>query len=103
MSEFMGMVWGTYDAKEAKGKSAFLPGGASLHNCCTPHGPDAATFEKASTCELEPFKFDQGLAFMFETCHMLRLTEFAATAPHLDHDYHECWTALPKRFDPSKR
>ena len=31
MSEFMGMVWGAYDAKEAKGKSAFLPGGASLH------------------------------------------------------------------------
>jgi homogentisate 1,2-dioxygenase len=103
MSEFMGMVWGAYDAKEAKGKSAFLPGGASLHSCCTPHGPDAVTFEKASTMELAPVKFDKGLAFMFETCHMLRLTEYASKAPHLDHDYHKCWTALPKKFDPSKR
>lgn len=103
MTEFMGMVWGAYDAKEAKGKSAFLPGGASLHSCCTPHGPDATTFEKASTMELKPVKFDKGLAFMFETCHMLRLTEYASTAAHIDTEYHKCWQALPKKFDPTKR
>jgi homogentisate 1,2-dioxygenase len=40
MSEFMGLVHGTYDAK-AEG---FLPGGASLHNAMSAHGPDAATF-----------------------------------------------------------
>jgi hypothetical protein len=44
-SEFMGLIHGVYDAK-AEG---FAPGGASLHNCMTGHGPDAATFEKAST------------------------------------------------------
>ena len=40
----MGLLHGFYDAK-AEG---FLPGGASLHNCMTAHGPDAATFERAS-------------------------------------------------------
>ena len=42
-SEFMGLIHGAYDAK-AEG---FVPGGASLHNCMTGHGPDAETFEKA--------------------------------------------------------
>ena len=49
MSEFMGMVYGQYDAK----KGGFVPGGASLHSIMTPHGPDAATFKKASTEELK--------------------------------------------------
>ena len=44
MSEFMGLVHGAYDAK-AEG---FLPGGASLHNTFTSHGPDAETFARAS-------------------------------------------------------
>jgi len=34
-SEFMGLIHGEYDGK-AQG---FLPGGASLHNSMTPHGP----------------------------------------------------------------
>ena len=44
MTEFMGLLHGVYDAK-AEG---FLPGGASLHNCMTAHGPDAETWERAS-------------------------------------------------------
>ena len=44
MTEFMGLLHGVYDAK-AEG---FLPGGASLHNCMTAHGPDADTWERAS-------------------------------------------------------
>jgi homogentisate 1,2-dioxygenase len=44
MNEFMGLILGQYDAK-AEG---FLPGGASLHNCMSGHGPDAETFERAS-------------------------------------------------------
>jgi len=43
MSEFMGMVWGKYDAKVG-----FVPGGASLHSVMSAHGPDAPTFEAAS-------------------------------------------------------
>ena len=44
MNEFMGLVFGAYDAK-AEG---FVPGGASLHNCMAGHGPDAETFERAT-------------------------------------------------------
>ena len=44
MTEFMGLLHGAYDAK-AEG---FLPGGASLHNCMTAHGPDAETWERAT-------------------------------------------------------
>ena len=67
MSEFMGLITGQYDAKQA-GKGGFQPGGASLHNCMTPHGPDAKAYEKATNdpCK-EPVYFDKGLAFMFET------------------------------------
>lgn len=104
MSEYMGMVWGAYDAKEgAKGKSAFLPGGASLHSCCSAHGPDETTFTKASNADLTPVKFDKGLAFMFETSRILRLTEYAVEAPHMDKDYWKCWQALPRLFDPSSK
>ena len=63
MTEFMGMVWGQYDAKAG----GFVPGGSSLHSCMSAHGPDATTFNKASTAELKPEYFDKGLAFMFET------------------------------------
>ncbi len=43
MNEFMGLIRGEYDAK-AEG---FLPGGASLHNCMSGHGPDATSYERA--------------------------------------------------------
>ena len=60
MSEFMGQIWGAYDAKVG-----FVPGASSLHSCMTPHGPDAKTFEGASNAELTPEFFDKGLAFMY--------------------------------------
>jgi len=93
MTEFMGMVWGKYDAKEG-----FRPGGASLHSCMTPHGPDAATFAKASSVDQKPVWFDSGLAFMFETNALLRLTPYALEAPHRDTDYQACWEGCPKLF-----
>ena len=37
MSEYMGLVSGTYDAKA----TGFTPGGGSLHNTFASHGPDA--------------------------------------------------------------
>uniref|UniRef100_A0A7S2S237 homogentisate 1,2-dioxygenase n=1 Tax=Rhizochromulina marina TaxID=1034831 RepID=A0A7S2S237_9STRA len=94
MSEFMGMVYGKYDAKEG-----FMPGGASLHSCMSAHGPDAATHAKASTGDLQPVKFDAGLAFMFESTYMLKLTQYALDAPWRDQDYLHCWDGLPKHFD----
>ena len=74
MSEFMGLVHGAYDAK-AEG---FLPGGASLHNSFSAHGPDRATFERASTAELAPQKIADTLAFMFETRLVIRPTRVRA-------------------------
>ena len=99
MNEFMGLVFGEYDAK-AEG---FLPGGASLHNCMSGHGPDAETWEKASDAELKPVKLDNTLAFMFETQLPVRPTRFALETKILQHEYFECWQGLKKHFkDPTK-
>ena len=94
MSEFMGMIWGKYDAKVG-----FQPGGASLHSCMSAHGPDAPTFAAASAVTLAPHKFEAGLAFMFETHLLLRLTPWALDAPHRDRDYQKCWQGMAKLFD----
>ena len=94
MNEFMGLVFGEYDAK-AEG---FLPGGASLHNCMSGHGPDAETWEKASQAELKPVKLDNTLAFMFETGLPVRPTKFALETKILQHEYYECWQGLKKHF-----
>ena len=94
MNEFMGLVFGAYDAK-AEG---FLPGGASLNNCMSGHGPDAETWEKASSAELKPVKLDNTLAFMFETGLPVRPTKFALETKILQHEYYECWQGLKKHF-----
>jgi homogentisate 1,2-dioxygenase len=94
MSEFMGLVFGKYDAKE----EGFVPGGASLHNCMSGHGPDADTFERASKAELAPQRLDNTLAFMFESRMVIRPTPFALETPALQRDYHRCWQGLQKHF-----
>ena len=95
MNEFMGLIHGVYDAKAA----GFLPGGMSLHNCMAAHGPDLATFERASTAELKPQKIADTLAFMFETRFAIRPTRFALETPALQRDYDKCWEGLPKLFE----
>ena len=90
MTEFMGMVYGKYDAKEG-----FRAGGCSLHSCMTPHGPDAPTFDKASNAQLKPEYFDGGLAFMFETSVTMRVNKDAMGAPWRDKDYFKCWEGIP--------
>lgn len=94
MNEFMGLILGQYDAK-AEG---FLPGGASLHNCMSGHGPDAETFERASKSDLKPHYIDGTLAFMFETRLPVRPTRFALEEKILQHEYYECWQSLKKNF-----
>ena len=95
MSEFMGMIYGRYDAKE----KGFEPGGCSLHNMMIPHGPDQEAFEKASTARLEPNRLSDTLAFMFETRLVQSITPFAAHHPARQNDYAQCWGGLVKRFD----
>ena len=90
MSEFMGLVYGQYDAKP----EGFRPGGASLHNSMVPHGPDAEAFEKASVGALTPHKLDNTLAFMFESRWCFRPTAFALEGGALDRNYADCWAGL---------
>ncbi len=98
-SEFMGLIAGVYDAK-AEG---FAPGGASLHNCMTGHGPDAATFEKAVSADTSrPHRMSDTMAFMFETRTLIRPTRFAIESPHLQRDYAQCWQSLRSHFDTGK-
>ena len=99
-SEFMGLIHGVYDAK-AEG---FMPGGASLHNCMSGHGPDAETFAKASTADLsQPTRIKDTMAFMFETRQVIRPTLAALESAQLQGEYFRCWQGLEKHFDPSKR
>src|SRR5215467_6997014 len=94
MSEFMGLLHGVYDAK-AEG---FLPGGASLHNCMSAHGPDADTWARATRAELKPQKLEDTMAFMFESRYAMRLTCYAIESSELQHDYFEGWQGLAKHF-----
>ncbi|MFJ8674584.1 homogentisate 1,2-dioxygenase [Streptomyces sp. NPDC093589] len=96
MTEYMGLIEGAYDAK-AEG---FVPGGGSLHNMMSAHGPDRETFDRASTAELKPQKIDDGLAFMFETRWPLTLTEQARDAGHLQRGYDDVWQGLQRHFRP---
>jgi homogentisate 1,2-dioxygenase len=94
MSELMGLVRGVYDAK-AEG---FLPGGVSIHNCMSAHGPDAITYERATNSELRPHKIDDGLAFMWESRYVFRPTAFALAAPELQKDYDKVWDGFRKLY-----
>jgi homogentisate 1,2-dioxygenase len=96
MSEFMGLVYGEYDAKPG----GFKPGGASLHNAMVPHGPDEEAFDKASHADLQPQKLDHTLAFMFESRFRFIPTAWALQSPALDADYADCWAGLKDQFKP---
>ncbi|MGH8852241.1 MAG: homogentisate 1,2-dioxygenase domain-containing protein, partial [Casimicrobiaceae bacterium] len=98
-SEFMGLIEGVYDAK-AEG---FVPGGASLHNCMSGHGPDAETFARASTADVsKPQRVSDTIAFMFETRTVIHPTRFALESAQRQTEYHRCWATLGSHFDPGK-
>jgi homogentisate 1,2-dioxygenase len=117
MSEFMGMICvsarnfnfnssdrtkGQYDAKTGGG---FEPGGASLHNVMSAHGPDAETHEKASNAPLKPTKVGEGsMAFMFESCLLFGVTEWGLKeCQRVQPQYNEeSWTPLRPNFRASK-
>jgi homogentisate 1,2-dioxygenase len=96
-SECMGLIHGVYDAKAG----GFEPGGASLHNCMTGHGPDAETFERALRADTtRPQRISDTMAFMFETRTVIRPTRRALELPQLQPDYAQCWHGLAKHFHP---
>ena len=100
MSEFMGLVYGQYDAKTGGG---FAPGGASLHNCMLPHGPDVDAFENASNAELKPRKLEGTLAFMLETRSPQKVMPFAANHSAFQQSYAAYGRDLKRHFDPNRR
>jgi homogentisate 1,2-dioxygenase len=94
MSEFMGLIYGVYDAKP----EGFVPGGISLHNTMLPHGPDSDAFKQASSADLKPVRHADTLAFMLETRYPQHVTAYAAGLETLQSDYLDCWANLDKRF-----
>ncbi len=103
-SEFMGLITGEYDAKAGGARGGFAPGGASLHNCMSGHGPDAASHARAVALDTtRPQHLTDTMAFMFETRAVIRPTAQALALPELQADYWRCWQRLPKHFDPARR
>ena len=99
-SEFMGLIHGVYDAKA----HGFEPGGASLHNCMSGHGPDVQTFERASRADTEtPQHIGDTMAFMFETRTLIRPTPRALALPQRQRDYARCWQGLGRHFNAQAR
>jgi homogentisate 1,2-dioxygenase len=94
MSEAMGLIYGAYDAK-AEG---FAPGGLSLHNLMSGHGPDLESWRRASEAELKPAKIEGTLAFMVETCWPYRPTAWALERAQPDYDC--AWEGFPKATLP---
>jgi homogentisate 1,2-dioxygenase len=77
MSEFMGNIAGEYDAKP----SGFPPGAMSLHSTMSAHGPSQEAYDKAidDSKPLKPAYIGKGgMAFMFETCYLMKISEYAA-------------------------
>lgn len=99
MSEFMGLVYGQYEAKP----HGFVPGGFSLHNAMLPHGPDVDAFETASQMPLAPKKLEGTMAFMFETRFPQHVTTYAAKADFRQLSYGQYGKQLKKHFDPHTR
>lgn len=94
MSEFMGLIYGVYDAKP----KGFLAGGASLHNCMLPHGPSPESFEAASNHDLSPQHIDGGISFMLESRYPYRVSDHAMTNGTLQTDYPADWLRLQRQF-----
>jgi homogentisate 1,2-dioxygenase len=99
MSEYMGNIYGQYEAKP----EGFLPGGGSLHSCMAPHGPDAQAYEKGVTEAQEPVApKTEAMAFMFESCYLLRVSKYALNPSLAQSDYYQCWDGLKANFVPPK-
>lgn len=94
MNEYMGNIFGKYDAKE----EGFKDGGASLHSTMTPHGPDADAFKKASSGSQQPQKYSNTLAFMFESTLFFKICKKSIPLIKKDEDYYKCWDGLDNQF-----
>jgi homogentisate 1,2-dioxygenase len=90
MSEAMGLITGDYDAKAG----GFAPGGVSLHNMMSAHGPDVASWQAASAAALQPQKIADTMAFMVESAWPYRVTDWAMAQAQPGYD--AVWANFPK-------
>lgn len=90
MSEAMGLIYGSYDAKA----DGFAPGALSLHNMMNAHGPDADSWRAATAAKLLPHKIDGTMAFMIESCWPFSPTAQALASAQPDYD--SAWAQFPK-------
>ena len=98
-SEFMGLIHGVYDAK-AEG---FVPGGASLHNCMTGHGPDADDVREGRARRHRASRLHpRHHGVHVRDAPRVPPTRYALESAQLQATYFECWQNLPKLFDPSQ-
>lgn len=97
VAEFLSIVYGKHDSKS----SSFGPGGASLHNNWSPHGPDISTLDRGRTATLEPQKIENSLVFMIESRFPLRVTASGLDAPERQANYTDCWKGFQKQFGKS--
>jgi homogentisate 1,2-dioxygenase len=95
MSEFMGLIYGKYDAKP----NGFKPGGCSIHNCMPPHGPDTEAFESASNSMLQAERQEGTLAFMFESKLAWNISQVAFESSSRQKNYLSCWSNFPVMFN----
>ncbi|OLY80769.1 Homogentisate 1,2-dioxygenase, partial [Smittium mucronatum] len=97
MTEFMGCISGSYDSKSSR----FRPGGASLHNCLVPHGPDQSTLDREFNRDSdEPsVTADNDVSFMFETMYQLNTSHWASDkVTNIDTNYLDGWKSIPSTF-----
>jgi homogentisate 1,2-dioxygenase len=92
MNEFMGLIKGQY---EAKGEG-FLPGGVSIHNTMTAHGPDYESWLRENNSDDNPIEIKNNIAFMFESNQIWQPTEKAMTSAEFQNDYSNSWSGFPK-------
>ncbi|KAL3805621.1 hypothetical protein HJC23_005865 [Cyclotella cryptica] len=102
MTEYMGLIYGEYDAKRGSGgdeKGGFVPGGSSLHSIMTPHGPDTESYyaNVRNPCK-EPSKYNGGLAFMFESSAMCKVSKYALKCEQREILYADCWDGFRATF-----
>ncbi len=98
MSEYMGILYGTYDAKPGtKNGDGFHPGGGSLHNCMSPHGPELEAYKSAVDADLAPEKLADTMAFMLESRFPWQVSNQAMQASWRQAKYTDCW----RGFEPA--
>ena len=60
------------------------------------HGPDVATYDKATNEALAPTRYKDTLAFMWESRFVFRPSKFALESPQLQAHYDSVWDGFRK-------